>query len=94
MQALGGALTNSNKRMAQVDEPAPSEEDPSALNSLLLPTTYQAKVDTLGGGGAGIAAATGEQNSCDDQHFDCMSCVLLVCWCCVSLDQDTARTVL
>lgn len=59
MQALGGALSNSNKRMAQVDEPAPSEEDPTAFSSLLLPTTYQAKQDTLGGGGAGIAAATG-----------------------------------
>lgn len=58
MQALGGALTNSNKRMGQVEEPAASEEDPTAFTGLLLPTTYQAKADTVSGG-AGIAAATG-----------------------------------
>jgi hypothetical protein len=61
MQALGGDLSDSNKRMAQVEEPAPSEEDPTAFSDLLLPTTYQAKVDTVGGGGPGIAAATGKE---------------------------------
>jgi len=62
MQALGGAssgpLTSSNQRTAQVQEPAASEEDPSAFSDLLLPTTYQAKVDSVSGG-AGIAAASG-----------------------------------
>ncbi len=58
LQALGGALSDSNKRKAQVEEPAPSEEDPSAFTGLLLPTTYQAKIDSVSGG-AGIAAATG-----------------------------------
>lgn len=62
LQALGGALSDSNKRTAQVEEPAPSEEDPSAFNSLLLPTTYQAKIDSVSGG-AGIASATGGHNS-------------------------------
>jgi hypothetical protein len=47
--------------MAQVEEPAPSEEDSTAFSDLLLPTTYQAKVDTVGGGGPGIAAATGKE---------------------------------
>jgi hypothetical protein len=74
LQALGGALSDSNKRKAQVEEPAPSEEDPSAFTGLLLPTTYQAKIDSVSGG-AGIAAATGAGNFFLAARVEACSCI-------------------
>jgi hypothetical protein len=59
MQALGGTVLPTSAAPAK-DDPLPSEEDPAAFSDLLLPTTYQTKVDSIGGG-PGVAAVSGER---------------------------------